>query len=331
MPFEPSQVPAEVEEISVAAVAVVEEIGGQDPDEMADPLGHEGEHVDIPYAQFALATGGQLAAAFGIYYWIAPQMFRSEFASIGSLLLWTFLIGLPLSLFEYLYHRYLLHSAVFPFISSMMRAHVTHHGLTNVKAAVKAKEPEALAPVKSEYAIVEKHQEESMMFPLYSISIFYSVFLLLIAAPLKLLVPGAPIIAGTIIAATLAYSIYEVWHQILHLPFHSFWKPLMQHRTFGKIVSRIYGFHLMHHWRPTSNLAVVGFWGLALWDHVFRTHKRPERMPLDKNFVNYYDGSLPKPLWPITLLDKWQGGMMRWSRKTDSYLARVFLRRKTNS
>lgn len=330
MPFEPSQVPAEVEATPVAAVAVVDELRAEEPVEIADPLGHEGEHVDIPYATFFLATGGQLALWLGAYFWIAPTLFKSEFASIGSLVLCTFLIGVPLSLFEYLYHRYLLHSAVFPFMSSMMRAHVTHHGLTNVKAAVKAKEPDALAPVKSEYAIVDKHQEESMMFPLYSISIFYAIFLLLIAAPLKLMLPGAPIIAATIFTSTLAYTIYEVWHQILHLPFHKFWKPLMQNRIYGKVVSRIYGFHLMHHWRPTSNLAVVGFWGFAAWDYLFNTHKRPERMPLDKNFVNYYDGSLPKPRWPITTLDKWQGGMMRWSRKTDNFLARVFLRRKTN-
>ena len=316
MGFEPSQLP-------LSAARPDAESGT----EILDPLGHEGEHVDMPYAKFFLATGAQLAAALGLYFWVAPHMFRSEFSSVGSLVLWTFLLGLPLSLFEYLYHRYLLHSAVFPFMSSMMRAHVTHHGLTNVKAAVKAKEPEKLAPVHNEYSIEEKHQEESMMFPLYSIAIFYAVFLLLLAVPIKLLFPGAPIIAGTIFTSTLCYMAYEIWHATLHLPFATVWKPLMEHKLLGRTTRYVYGFHLMHHWRPTSNLAVVGFWGIALWDHLFRTHKRPDRMPLDKHFVNYYDGSLPKPLWPISILDKWQGGMMRGSRKTEGFLARVFLGR----
>ena len=39
----------------------------------------------------------------------------------------------------------------------------------------------------------------------------------------------------------------------------------------GKVWRHIYGFHLMHHWRPVSNLAVVGFWGFAIWDHIFHT------------------------------------------------------------
>lgn len=292
-----------------------------------DPMGHDGEHVKMPYAHFFLATGGQLALALVLYWLIAPTMFRSEFASPWAIVLTTFLLGIPISLFEYLYHRYLLHSAVLPFMSSMMRAHVTHHGLTNVKASVKAQEPEKLAPVRSEYAIIEKHQEESMMFPLYSISIFYAVFLLLLGLPVKLLFPAAPVLVSTIFVATLSYSAYEIWHAILHLPFEKVWKPLMLKKSVGKLTSYIYGFHLMHHWRPTANQAVVGFWGVALWDHLFRTHKRPERMPLDKHFVNYYDGSLPTPRWPIKLLDKWQGSMMRWSRKTDNTLARIFLGR----
>lgn len=292
-----------------------------------DPMGHEGEHAKMPYGVFFLATGLQFALALGVYYLVAPDMLRAELAAPWMIVLCTFLLGIPLSLFEYLYHRYLLHSAVLPFIGSMMRAHVTHHGLTNVKAAVKAKEPEALAAVKSEYSIEEKHQEESMMFPLYSISIFYGVFLILLGLPFKLLFPSAPILVSTILVSTLCYMAYEIWHAILHLPFNKFWKPLMLRPATAKVTRYIYGFHLMHHWRPTSNLAVVGFWGIALWDHVFRTHKRPDRMPLDKHFVNYYDGSLPKPRWPITVLDKWQGGMMRWSRRTESLFARIFIRR----
>jgi hypothetical protein len=122
----------------------------------------------------------------------------------------------------------------------------------------------------------------------------------------------------------LYYSAYEVWHALLHLPFERFWKPRLK----SPMWRRVYGFHLMHHWRPTSNLAIVGFWGVALWDYVFRTHRRPENMPLDKAQVTYVDSSLKKPRWPISMFDRWQGGWARISRRIEHFLAAVFLGRR---
>lgn len=269
----------------------------------------------------------QLAAVFGIFAWLAPHAFSAEVHQPWKLLLWTFLMGIPLSLFEYFYHRYLLHSAVLPFMSSMHRAHSTHHGLTYVKAPVTPHEPAKLVEVKSEFPIEEEHQEESMMFPLWSLPIFIAVFLVLIALPLKLMFRAEPVVMSLIIGVTLSYCSYEVWHAILHLPFERFWKPLMENRWVGRLFRRMYSFHLMHHWRPTSNLAVVGFWGVALWDHAFRTHRRPERLPLDGAEVNYHDAKLAKPLWPIAMLDRWQAGLYRASRTIERFLARIFLGR----
>jgi len=205
-----------------------------------------------------------------------------------------------------------------PFLGSMQHAHITHHGLTNVKAAVRAAEPDKLATVDSEFPIEERHQEESMMFPLYSGLIFVALFEALLAIPLKLLIPGQPLIISMIFSVMLGYAGYEVWHAFLHLPYDRFWEPRMK----NPIVRRIYGFHLMHHWRPTSNLAVVGFWGLALWDHVFGTHHRPDRMPLDKAEVSYVDSSFRKPRWPISMFDHWQGGWARFARRTERFFLR---------
>jgi hypothetical protein len=283
----------------------------------------------VPFGKFFLAMGAQLAAAIGIFALIAPKAFSTEIHQPWMILLWTFLFGVPLSLFEYLYHRYLLHSAVLPFMASMHRAHGTHHGLTYVKAPVSPKEPSKLVIVDSEFPVEEEHQEESMMFPLWSLPIFIAVFLLLLALPVKLLFPGSPILLSLIFSVTLNYCGYEVWHAILHLPFERFWKPLLEGRYTKRLFRRMYGFHLMHHWRPTSNLAVVGFWGVALWDHAFLTHRRPERLPLDGAEVNYIDAKLKKPLWPISLLDRWQAGLYKASRSVERYLARIFLRRGT--
>lgn len=268
--------------------------------------------------------------AVGIFAFAAPQTFRAELANPGMILLWTFALGVPLSLFEYLYHRYLLHSSVLPFLGSMHHAHSTHHGLTSVKAPVTPKEPTRMVEVRSEYPVEEEHQEESMMFPLFALAIFYALFLVLLAWPLKAIFPGQPIILSVMLAVTLYYSAYEIWHAVLHLPFERFWKPRLEGRM-SRMFKRMYSFHLMHHWRPTANLAVVGFWGIALWDHAFRTHRRPHNLPLDGAEVNYHDAELAKPIWPISMLDKWQPRMYKTSRAIERALARLFLRRSTQS
>jgi hemolysin III len=293
---------------------------------------HESESAiahRVPFGRFFLAVGVQFAAMIALISLVLPGAFRQEISQPWMIVLWTFLLGIPLSLFEYLYHRYLLHSAVLPFLGAMHRAHSTHHGLTAVKAPVTPKEPEKLVPVTSEFPVEEEHQEESMMFPLWSIPIFYGVFLILLALPLKLIFPSAPILVSLILNVTLYYIGYEVWHAILHLPFERFWKPMLEGRM-GRLFKRMYSFHLMHHWRPTSNLAVVGFWGIALWDHVFRTHRRPERLPLDGAEVSFDDARLKRPLWPIAMLDRWQAGLYKWSRRVEAFLAKVFLRRRTS-
>ena len=284
----------------------------------------------MPVIRFTVAVGLQLGIALWLFSYFAPQIFAQQTAQIWGIIGWTALLGLPLSLFEYLYHRYLLHSAVLPFMASMHRAHSTHHSLTYVKAPVTPHEPHKLVEVKSEYPIEEEHQEESMMFPLYSMSIFYAIFLVLLALPLKLLLPGAPIVISLIFAVTVYLSFYEVWHAILHLPFERFWQPFMAKRATGRLAKYMYGFHLMHHWRPTANLAIVGFWGIAVWDHLFRTHRRPEHLPTQGAEVNFIDAQIKKPLWPISLLDRWQAKLFKSSRNIEKVAARVFLGRKVD-
>jgi len=292
-------------------------------------LNHSHDHKThrAQFGRFFLAISAQYAAAVALFAYIAPEAFRAETSSFWNVVYWVAILGLPLSLFEYLYHRYLLHSAVLPFLGSMHRAHSTHHGLTYVKAPVLPSEPAKLVEVRSEYPIEEEHQEESMMFPLWSFPIFVAIFLVLLALPLKLIFPGSPVILSLITSVVLYLSAYEIWHAILHLPYDRFWKPMMERRWSRRLFKRLYGFHLMHHWRPTSNLAIVGFWGIAVWDHVFRTHRRPERLPIDKAQVNYHDAELQKPLWPISSFDKWQAGMYKSARAIEKFLARMFLRR----
>ena len=282
----------------------------------------------VPVTRFFFFLILQLVVAGALYKLIAPVMWADEFSRPWMIVLGVFLFGLPLSLFEYLYHRYLLHSAVLPFLGSMHEAHATHHSLTYVKAPVRANEPGKMVPVDSEFPILVEEQEESMMFPLYSLAIFYAIFLVALGMPLKLLFPAAPVFSSLIIAITWHYVAYEMWHAVLHLPFERFWRPLMTRKYTRTVTRRVYSFHLMHHWRPTSNLAVVGFWGVAMWDHMFRTHRRPENLPLQGAEVNYFDAKLKKPLYPIAIMDRWQGAWNRRSRKLEAALIRLFSRRQ---
>lgn len=281
----------------------------------------------VPLLRFFLTTSAQLVLAVAILAYVFPIRFHFETQNLWLVLLWTVLFGVPLSLFEYLYHRYLLHSAVLPFMASMFRAHVKHHSLTDVRAPVKSTNPDMLVPVVNIYSIEKAEQEESMMFPAYSVSIFYAIFLILLGVPAVLLFPASPVFLSLLIAVTLYYSGYELWHAFLHLPYERFWQPLIDGRRTRKIARTVYSFHLMHHWRPTCNLAVVGLWGFAVWDHAFRTHRRPGRLPLVGAEVSYEDGKLYKPLWPISLLDKWKGSFYSRSRRLERFLGRVFLRR----
>jgi len=282
----------------------------------------------VPFAQFFFFTGLQFAIALVIFRFLAPGVFASEIKHPGMIVAWTALFGIPLSLFEYLYHRYLLHSAVLPFLKAMHRAHSHHHGLTAVKASVMAKEPEMLVPVANEYAVEHDHQEEDMMFPIYALSIFLVLFSTVLALPFKLIFPGQPVMFSIITSVTLYYGAYEFWHAIMHLPYDRFWKPLMEAKSVGPVVRHVYGFHLMHHWRPTANLAVVGLWGVAIWDHAFRTHHRPQRTPLVGAQVNYHDAQLKGPRWPVATLDRWQAKCYQWSRKVEAAAAKAFLKSK---
>jgi hemolysin III len=290
---------------------------------------HEKTHR-VPLISFFLWTGLQFGAIFLAFRLTLPQVLGLELASPLSILFWTFAMGLPLSAFEYFYHRYLLHSAVLPFLGAMHGAHRKHHGLTSIKAPVLVSDPAVLVTVHSEFPVEEAHQEESMMFPAYSISIFYGIFLILLALPLKLIFPGEPIVTSVLFAVTLQYTGYEFWHAITHLPYDRFWKPILDGRRTRKISRRIYSFHLMHHWRPACNLAVVGFWGVAIWDYAFRTHRRPKRLPLPGAFVSYVDVTIKKPLFPVSLLDRCSGWFYRSSRKIEAFAFSLFSRKPSS-
>jgi len=265
-------------------------------------------------------------------FWVFfPSMFFEEIHQPGLLIGLAILFGIPLSLFEYLYHRYFLHHAVLPFLSKMHKAHNEHHGLTSVKAPVNPKQEDLKVHVVNNYAIESIPQKESMMFPGYGISIFQCIFILTIGLPLKLIWPHLPVILATITSVTVMYVAYEVWHAILHFPYTKYWKPLLEgNKWYSSSIRRSYGFHLIHHFRPKTNLAIVGLWGFPLWDYLGRTRIGPKVLPLPGSKICYIDGIVPRPSWPIRVMDAWQTPMYKWSRRVDDWTIRQ-LRRTVHS
>ncbi len=277
----------------------------------------------FPLLKFSFAISGELVLAVGLFYLIAPTRFWYELAFGKWILAGLVFIQFFLSAFEYYYHRYLLHHAVLPFMAAQHRAHNTHHGLTKVTAPIDKDMPDFMAPVTSKYAVEEKEQEESMMFPLWSLPIFYAVFLIIFGgffALINLSFPVAghfPIVFSVILASTFHYCGYELWHAALHLPYEKFWKPRLYGHWYSKTLRRVYVFHVMHHFATGCNEAVVGFMGFALWDHAYRTHRRPMQMPLPGGKISYAEAQLPVPRWPISMLDAWRKPMYQGSRKIE--------------
>jgi hypothetical protein len=62
---------------------------------------------------------------------------------------------------------------------------------------------------------------------------------------------------------------------------------------------------------------------------VFRTHRRPKRLPVAGAEVSFADIAIKKPLFPISMLDRFSGSFYRGSRKIEAFLARIFLRRRS--
>lgn len=287
----------------------------------------EGE-VHFPFVWFVISVVLNVTATVYLYWLLARGAFTAEYTMPAySTVGWALVLGLPLSLFEYLYHRYLLHNAILPFLMSMCKSHKNHHGLTNVTTSVKQVDGDGLIPVENNYPIEVVEQEDSMHFPLYSMVIFQAVFGILLALPLKLIFPGQPVLLATITSVTVYFVWYEVWHMVQHLPYSRYWMPLLAKSA---IIRRIYNFHLVHHFRQNMNMAVVGFYGFAVWDHVFRTCYRMAKLPVKGSRVPLDDAvSKLEPRWPISLLDRWKAPMQRWSRRVEDWGRRVIRIKKT--
>lgn len=234
---------------------------------------------------------------------VAAQLGHGWLAYLG----WGSLMSLMMSLVEYLFHRYTLHHPMFRFLITFMHKHGRHHGLTHVVGLKRTLNEAGLVEVRFKYSIEEPEQIKSSTFPAYTLVTFWLVFSGLFV-PLQLLLIAQPILVTGFGAVLVSFVLYEVIHAAEHLNYKKHWQKWVEAKDaqgqwrYGRI-REFYGFHLMHHRYPQVNMAIGGFWGLAVWDRLCRTRYVPDNLPLPGALVQLTE-TLPVPRWPISWLDK---------------------------
>jgi len=207
-----------------------------------------------------------------------------------------------LSGFEYFFHRYVLHRVVFKWLKKFYRDHSLHHALTVIFRKKPNSNGSVLAKIVNHYPITEEKQYESSFFPYWGLAgfaLFFSPLIML----LQWLLPHVPIILGSFAAMTFSYCLYELLHALEHVPYETFWKKFVKNPRFGNLGRKAYGFHQFHHANIMCNMAISGFFGLPVFDWLFKTYKQPRELLFDGTLASEEDLSSPKPCWLIRWLD----------------------------
>lgn len=244
----------------------------------------------------------QYAGLMVAFRLLLPGLWARQLAAGIPALTLTFLAAhLGLCFFEWVFHRYILHSITLPWLAWFARGHRSHHGLTPIK--LQAAAPGSDRYVLNRYPIVEETQHEDSAFPWYSILGFWAFF-----TPLLLLVqwalPNAPVLVGSYTAIAFSMVLYEILHAIEHYPYE-WWKSATEHPRFGGFWSKFYGFHHMHHANISCNEAISGFFGLPIADWLFGTYHQPKELLLEGRVATARDFAVsPPPRW-VQWLDAW--------------------------
>jgi hemolysin III len=263
------------------------------------------EHVDFAYGLFLLNVLVQSVAwAAGCWFfwnWLRPDIAQAQISHpIGVVFLWFAGIHLGLGLFEYLFHRYVLHRVFWRPLKPMRDKHTAHHSLTHVRELAHTADETGSAEVRNKYPIVEPEQIEHSAFPPYAITAFQLLFSI-VFIPMQLALPGAPILLAGSLAVIFSYCLYEIKHAVEHNDYESFWKTRVERSRFYRTW---YGFHLMHHSRIGVNQAIGGVFALPIWDWAFGTCFIPRELPLPGARVSPESQEPPPPRWPISALDR---------------------------
>ncbi len=215
-----------------------------------------------------------------VYYFVANSILKTYFPAVWlgqvsaswGVNLCTFLgMCVVNGLFEFKFHRYVLHARLIPFLGRFYKQHTRHHALTHVivrKITVGGAEG-GMFVVENRFPIVDDEQHEASFFPWYS----FPAFALLASILFTLVVwrfPWIPLFNQGSLAIACSLFLYEVLHAIQHWAPER-WIPLLYHPTFGRAWRVVYSYHLGHHANIRCNESISGVLGFPLWDVIFGT------------------------------------------------------------
>jgi len=253
-------------------------------------------------ARFSAQMVLQLAIVLAGFRYLLPRVWESEIAAGGMALLLAFLgTHLGLCFFEWFFHRYVLHHVAFRTLGKFATDHRKHHSLTAIK--LRPSETGSGRIILNEYPIVEPEQYEASAFPWYALLAFWVIFTPVLVG-LKLLFPGAPILLGGYVAIWWSLCGYEIFHAVEHLPYE-WWEQHTAHPRLGRLWTKVYGFHHMHHANISCNEAISGFFGLPVADWAFGTYYQPRELLLHGRKATAKDFHLPTPRPFVKSLDRW--------------------------
>lgn len=261
---------------------------------------------------FSVQMAAQYVALLAGFRYLLPSVWAQQLAAGWLPLLFVFLgMHLLMCFFEWAFHRYVLHSVTTSWLVYFARGHRSHHALTPIKLQPVSAGSDRY--ILNRYPITEEEQYPDSAFPVYALVAFWALFTPLLIG-LQLLLPTLPILLGGYTAISWSMALYEILHALEHQPYE-WWKQATEHPRLGKMWSKLYGFHHMHHANISCNEAISGFFGLPIADWAFGTYHQPKELLLEGRVATAKDFAIPPPLRFVSRLDA-------WARKRETHVLR---------
>lgn len=265
------------------------------------PAAHLEEKFSLP--RFLAIVTLSLAGLVLLFWLVAPAaVWSAQISTRAVPCVAAFLaIHLVTCFIEYVFHRYVLHKPVVPFLSRFYRQHTLHHSLTRIGKRYTAAGRE-VPFVENVYPVTQPEQGEASFFPWYTLLIFGAILTPLLAV-LQWLVPSCPWFFAGYGALAFALALYEIFHAIEHWSFER-WSPLIEHPRFGWLWRKVYSFHLRHHAVIDCNEAISGFFTLPVFDWIFGTFLLPKSLYVDGSEWTAAEFVSPRPCALIRWCDE---------------------------
>jgi hemolysin III len=270
------------------------------------------EEFSLPLFLFTVAAS--LAGLFALVRFVAPQrVWRAQVsASPGAFVAAFLAITLFNSFVEFVFHRYVLHKPVVPFLSRFYRQHTLHHNLTRIGRR-RTPGGREVPFVENIYPITTPEQGEASFFPWYTLAVFGAIVTPLLALG-QWLVPGLPWFFAGYAALAGSLFLYEAFHAVEHWSFEK-WGPLIEAPRLGWFWRKVYSFHLRHHAVIDCNEAISGFFTLPVPDWVLGTFILPKTLYADGQEWQATEFVSPRPCALVRWCDAKTDAIVRERRE----------------